>query len=233
MGALSAIPGSRPQVTAEGQSTSWQVALGAGAAPRTIIVDIRGDEGQARWLTIRSEAVAGRRSVLLRVQERFQRSVKEWFVGVGPGNGIEFPAIGSVLVDLESIEAGGGATLHVHLAERYFAQNRPVREFAVGGLVRGGVGIPGAWTDASPFQGYAEAFRQEVVIVGNTDTDANITTDPLLHVRVVDDAGVQRGVFTIGQDPSEYIHPPRHRLQVRHPGDAADTRGALLTWFRR
>ena len=146
---------------------------------------------------------------------------------LGPGGGWSLPPASPFVLRAVSLSAANTATVRWALLRGGEADLHSPWDFAVTGLVQGGGGTPGAWGDASdigagPRLGFAPPDRHQLALAGVGALD----------FRFVDETGAVQWAFWQQLGPVVLKHPGRARLQVRHPGSAADTRGAIMTWNR-
>ena len=95
------------------------------------------------------------------------------------------------------------------------------------GLVEGGAGAPGAWSDASDSVGptgggWSPPDRQQLSIA---------TTGPL-DFRLVDETGLVMWALWATANRAILKHPGRARLQARNPGGGSPARSAVMCWNR-
>lgn len=167
--------------------------------------------------------------VELRIRERFlagQVDIDHTCV-LGPGGGWTLPASGPWSLRAVSLSAANTATVRWALLLGGEADMHSPYDFPVSGLTQGGGGSPGPWTNASdigagPRLGFPPPDRHQLSISGVGQLD----------FQFVDETGVAQWAFWQQTGPIVLKHPGRARLQVRHPGAAADTRGVICTWNR-
>jgi hypothetical protein len=122
-------------------------------------------------------------------------------------------------LDLSAVASAGvaGGNLHFAILTESFIETAPPFSASALGLVRGGVGVPGAWTPLGwlpPRSSTVEIYTLGAVEIGYDDGQGT----PLI------------GPWSVTTVDPQRLHPPHLRLIARHPGDAADSRNAVATW---
>jgi hypothetical protein len=199
--------------SASGERWSWSetVAVGVTVTPfewRTPL------HAEAR---LRVRARAG--VAVVRVTLGFDRSSHVQIFHVGQGGEDLVPIGGAVQVQITP-----GTTLALTYDATVYPTNPDwfgLVDDSVVGLVQGVAGAPGAWTNPTDLAGFAPPYRHAlfVHVLGTVE------------YQLLNEAGAQRAFGALGT-AVDLVHPPRYRIQFRHPGGAGDTRGAVLVYRR-
>ena len=146
---------------------------------------------------------------------------------LGPGGGWSLPPAGPWVLRATSLSAANTATVRWALLLGGEADLHSPYDFPVLNLQQGGAGVPGPWVDCSDVGagvrlGFAPPDRNQVTLAGVGQLD----------FQFVDETGTVQFAFWQQTGPVNLKHPGRARLQVRHPGAAADVRAVIATWNR-
>ncbi len=176
-----------------------------------------------------SVTVLGSASVTVTVTERWQQSQTVTVYSIGLNGSLQAYVSGSVTVDVSNGTANAAtvkATLNPDQGVARLAPLDSVVALSHGG--GGAVPAPGAYADVGT--GYPPDGRTTVTVIPRMDYTA---TNPGVDLQLLDSAGAQVAYWRL-TEPRTFTHPPRFRLQARHPGGAgsAAPRAVVGTWTR-
>ena len=196
----------------DGQRWSWTETIAAGLTEP--VLDLVLPQGETHVLVYEGSGQAG----TLTITEQTDRASTTYQVHFGDGDGDELRVSGTVLVTCTA-PPEGDITIRMWIRNGQPITPLPAFDNTVIGLAPAGA-APGPWTDSNQQQGWRLERRAW----------CSIYSEEPVECRLLDrDGATQRATFTVtGHD--EIFHPPRFRLQVRHPGGLAPVTDAVFCW---
>lgn len=211
---------------------SWTEPIPAGSA-NLVILD--GVPFGRRPCTLRITSQGGPGTVsgdlTVTVTQRWQRSVSAVDYHLGAGGEVTLQASGAVYVAVQNNDAVNASEVGVTILPSDQVADLPDYDGRLS-LAVGGGAAPGTWTDCpSPTPGYPPHGRKDAWIFPSVDPADAI---PGVEFRLVGPGAAGNAVpFGVLTAPQRIRHPPRYRLQARHPGGAGSTpRECAFTWWR-
>lgn len=175
-----------------------------------------------------SVTVTGSNNVTVLVTERWQDSETSTTYSLGLDGSLQMYVSGSVTVDVSNGQPGAAtcyATLNPGQGLHSIA---PVDALAA--LPSGGGAVPaaGAWVTVGA-TGYPPDARTTITVIPLSDPGGTI---PGIDLQLLTPTGGVAASWR-ATEPQTFTHPPRYRLQARHPGGAgADPRAVVAAWSR-
>ena len=213
--ALLGAAGDDPESTAIGRPNETKAFSFPIAAGVTVNM-FRGTDGfDAQKTFIVSAATS---QCTLTITEQVDRATFVRTVQIPHNNRLMQTVNGSAQVDVTNNGTGTATINWAYVPQADIAPVSP-QQTIVTGLVQGGAGAPGAWTDMG-IAGADDRTTMQVYTLGAVD------------IHFTDIAGTERAFFTLNGASDEMIIPPHTIPQVRHPGGAGDTRSAVVVYRR-
>lgn len=208
----------RPEVATDQQRSGALVIAASGTVKRAL----KGAESRFRVLRYRYVSTTTASTAVLTVTENFgdgAQVVRE--LPIADQGAGEIRVSGAVFLSATADAVGTGGTLHFALVddELEVATVPPVDRLFT---VVDGVAAPGAWGDVL---GFPPAYRNHLQLY---------TAAAAIEFRLVDSSGVEWARWTVTGADAMRRHPPRFKLQARHPAGAAQPdRSGLACWTSR
>ena len=182
-------------------------------------------------LKITSQGGTGSGDLVVTVTQRWQRSSSATDYHLGAGALMELQVSGAVYVSVTNNDGVNGSELGVTILPSDQVADLPDYDGRLS-LAAGAGATPGAWTDApSPTPGYPAPGRCDAHLFPEVN---HADAVPGLEFRLIGPGAAGNSIpFGVITTATRIRHPPRFRLQVRHPGGAGTTpRQAAFTWWR-
>lgn len=197
-----------------GQQTSGEATLSA-AASRVELLTWRGGE-TSPTRQIRLECDAGSTgAVAFIMRRRWLDHEHEHTVHLGPGGAVVLPLSGAVDVLCSSTL---GARVRWGIQREPEPAPWPGAVDAFLELAPGAASSVGAWVDV----GWAPSERVGLCLYPSSE----------IELRYLDTGGAQRALWSQSAPIGGLSHPPRLKLQARHPGGDAIPRSVVAVWTR-